>query len=165
MQPWTRPVMKILMLRLSIGNLGSEMLVLCKMGSELSQAAPAEAIWLGVMLALFYYTTIYMYHPCLFEYIGWGTHCTSCNELAWYWGTYYTSYTGHMCHVGSANPLSHGFYSLSQISLTILENDIKFSTLKGVHSHLFWEHKPNFRVGQPFILQKNENMFSECFKQ
>ncbi len=76
-----------------------------------------------------------------------------------------TSCAEHMCHVGSANPLSYGFYGLLQISLMILENDIKFSTLKGVHSHLFREHKPEFRVGQPFILQKNENMFSECFKQ
>ncbi len=114
--------MKMPMLRLSTGDLGSEILVLCKVDSELSQAVPAEAIWLGIMLALIY-TTIYMYHPYLFEYIGWGPHRTSCVE--------------HMCHVGSANPLSYGFYGLLQISLMILENDIKFSTLKGVHSHLF----------------------------
>ena len=85
-----------------------------------------------------------------------GTHSLSCHVsryFALYWICYghkmneivpclwanpgcdRTSHISHVCHVGSASPLSRGFHSSSHSSLTKSENTIEFSMVKRVDLH------------------------------
>jgi len=78
------------------------------------------------------------------------------------WGTHRTSPVEHMCHVGSApsaDPLSCGFYGLSQRSLTIFENGIMISALKEVHSHLFREHNLSLGLANLLFYRKIKTCF------
>jgi len=52
-----------------------------------------------------------------------------------YLGCNHTSHSSHVCHVGSAGPLSCGFHSSSHLSLIKLENTIEFSMVKRVNLH------------------------------